>query len=195
MCMISLQGELHVGGKNFSIPEQAAILLQQAFEAMKGSSGQNKNEADGTQLNKGKTVSDPEPALQQSKGIVTADVPESSKQAKIRGSSGKVPYCYRCKTKGHAIEVCHAPMYCDICALQDHVRPRCPKLWAVKLPAMPCGTCGFAVEGLRFFHIPHELSQKQRNESRSTLIRVLDGSLSIHNVVSELKRLIPGPWA
>jgi hypothetical protein len=55
--------------------------------------------------------------------------------------------------------------------------------------------CGFAVEGLGFFHIPHELSQKQRNESRSALIRVLDGDLSIHNVVAELERLIPGPWS
>jgi hypothetical protein len=55
-------------------------------------------------------------------------------------------------------------------------------------------SCGYAVEGLKFFHVPHELLQKQCNESCSTLIRVLDEILSIHNVVSKLERLILGPW-
>jgi hypothetical protein len=76
--------------------------------------------------------------------------PDTSKQGEIRGSSGKVPYCYQYKTKGHAIEVCHASTYCDICASHDHVRPRCPKFRAVRLAAM---MCGFAVEGLGFFHM------------------------------------------
>jgi hypothetical protein len=53
--------------------------------------------------------------------------PESSKQGESRGGNSKVTYCYMCKTKGHAIEVCHAMMYCDICASHDHAHPRCPK--------------------------------------------------------------------
>jgi hypothetical protein len=93
--------------------------------------------------------------------------------------------------KGHAIEVCHANMYCDICASQDHVRLRCPKFWAARLAAVPCG---YAVEGLGFFHVPFELSQQHRNETHSALISVFDGSLSVQNVVFELERLIPGTW-
>jgi hypothetical protein len=78
-----VQEVLHIGGKNFTIPEQAAILLQQAFEAMKESSGQNNAEASGTHADKGKNVSDPDSTLKQSKGAGLADVPESSKQAEI----------------------------------------------------------------------------------------------------------------
>jgi hypothetical protein len=89
------------------------------------------------------------------------------------------------------MEVCHVEMYCDIYASKDHVRQRCPKFQAVKLASLPCG---YDVEGLGFFHIPYELSQKQRSESRTALIRVLDGNLSIHQVISELERLIRGLW-
>jgi hypothetical protein len=54
--------------------------------------------------------------------------------------------------------------------------------------------CGYAVEGLGFFHITHDPSQKERNDARSALIRITDGELSAPNVVSELERLIPGGW-
>jgi hypothetical protein len=134
-------------------------------------------------------VSESKPLVKQTKPAVIAEEPKSLKEAEIIGVSGKVPYCYHCKTKAHAIEVCHVTMYCDICASYYHVRPRCPKFWAVKLAAM---SCGYVMEGLGFFHIPYELSHKQHSESRTVLIRVLDGNLSIHNVVSELKRLILG---
>lgn len=50
------------------------------------------------------------------------------------------------------------------------------------------------MEGLGFFHIPYIVSQKQRNESKTAMIRVTDGELSIPNVNSELVRLIPEPW-
>jgi hypothetical protein len=178
------KGELSVGGKNFSIPEHATLLLQQAFEAMKEPRVMHKQEAEVTRMDKGKEVSKTEPMVQQSKLTAGAEEPESSKQAEVL-------YCYRCETKGHAIEVCHATMYCNICASHDLVRPRCPKFRAVKPSAM---LCGYAVERLGFFHIPHELSQKQCSETRTALIRVLDGNLSIHNVISELERLIPGSW-
>jgi hypothetical protein len=82
-------------------------------------------------------------------------------------------------------------MFCDICAAHDHVRPRCPKFRAPKLAAV---SCGYVVEGFGFFHVPHEISMRQRNEARTSLIRVFDGYLSVHNVISELERLIPGPW-
>jgi hypothetical protein len=126
-----------------------------------------------------------DPIEQQPIKCAPLEGPESSKQAGNRGLSGKVPYCFRCKTKGHAIEVCHAMMFCDICASHDHVRPRCPKFRTPKLAAVPCG---YAVEGLGFFHVPHEISMRQRNEARTMLIRVFDGYLSVHNVILELER-------
>jgi hypothetical protein len=39
---------------------------------------------------------------------------------------------------------------------------RCPKVGAAKGAAIPCG---FAVEGLSFFHIPHESLAKQCTEA------------------------------
>jgi hypothetical protein len=83
---------------------------------MKEPVGLPKKDADGTQVDKEKAVTEPKSMLKQSKAAALAEERESSKQAEIRGTSGKVPYCYRCKTKDHAIEVCHATMYCDICA-------------------------------------------------------------------------------
>jgi hypothetical protein len=56
------------------------------------------------------------------------------------------------------IEECHERMFCGVCESMDHVQVRCPKVRAVKGAAVPCG---FAVEGLGFFHIPYESSVKQ----------------------------------
>jgi hypothetical protein len=54
--------------------------------------------------------------------------------------------------------------------------------------------CGFAIEGLEFFHIPHESSIKQCIEAHLMLISVTDGVLSIQEVIAELHQLIPGGW-
>jgi hypothetical protein len=142
-------------------------------------------------VDKGKATIEVEVTEKIPKQNTMAEVPESSKQGEFRGGCGKVPYCYRCKTKGHAIEVCHENMYYDICASHDHVQPRYPKFQVVRQLAVPCG---FAVEGLGFFHIHHEISQRQCNEARTTLISVFDGCLTVQNVIVELERLIPGPW-
>jgi hypothetical protein len=96
---------------------------------------------------------------------------------------GKNPYCFRFKTKGHSIEECHASMYCDMCESLDHFQMRCPKYRTIKGAAVPCG---FAAEGLGFFHIPHEASFKQRTEVRTALISVSDGEMTILNVILEL---------
>lgn len=121
----------------------------------------------------------------------TQEVPESSQQAARKDSGGKLPYCYRCKAKGHAVEVCHVELFCEICESRDHIKARCPKYRAEKKMVVPCG---YAVEGLDFFHITHVQSQKERNDARTTLVRVTDGELSVSDVVSELERLIPGGW-
>jgi hypothetical protein len=46
-----------------------------------------------------------EPFVNPSKAT-NEDVPESSAQAARRESIGKIPYCFRCKTKAHVIEDC-----------------------------------------------------------------------------------------
>jgi hypothetical protein len=80
--------------------------------------------------NKGVELLDYDPSEQSFKSTASLEGPESSKHADVRGNSGKIPHCYHYKTKGHPIEVCHAEMYCDICASHDHVHPRCPKFRA-----------------------------------------------------------------
>jgi hypothetical protein len=172
-----------VGGKFFNLPEQAAVLLQQAFEAMSNNSDGMKNQVEENSA-KGKAVAMIEPVEEVPKPLLLADGAESSHQgAAGKEGSGKSPYCFRCKTKWHAIEECHARMFCDICESPDHVRLRCPKFRAVKGAAVPCG---FAVEGLGFLDIPFESLVKQCIEGCSVLIRVSDGVLSIQNVIAEV---------
>jgi hypothetical protein len=50
------------------------------------------------------------------------------------------------------------------------------------------------VEGLGVFHIPHVTTQQQKEHSCTAIIQVTDGALSIPNVISELKGLLPTKW-
>jgi hypothetical protein len=178
-----------VGGKLFNLPEQVVVLLQKAFEAMSNSDSESKVlEEPG----KGKAIATVEPMEENTQAMLIQDGAESSKQgAAPKEGSGKLLYCFCCKTKGHAVEECHARMFCDICEISNDVRLRCPKFRAAKGAAMPCG---FSVEGLGVFHIPHESSIKQRTEARLALINVTNGVLSIQEVIAELQRLIPSSW-
>jgi hypothetical protein len=51
------------------------------------------------------------------------------------------------------------------------------------------------VEGLGFFHIPHDVSEKQRIDASLALIRVMEGEIAVQDVISELERLIEGNWS
>jgi hypothetical protein len=123
-----------------------------------------------------------EPFVNPSKAT-NEDVPESSAQAARRESIGKIPYYFRCKTKAHAIEDCHAEIFCKICESRDHIKPRCPKFRVDKMADVPRG---YVVEGLGFFHIAHDASLKHKSVERTTLIKITDGELSIWDVISEL---------
>jgi hypothetical protein len=88
----------------------------------------------------------------QSKGkvqICQGDLHESTAHGP---SKEKVPYCFRCKTKRHHMQDCYTPLYCDICDVATHSKAKCSFLKSAKFCAMPCG---YAVEGLGFYHIPH----------------------------------------
>jgi hypothetical protein len=159
-------------------------LLLNAFESMKGTSATPSHNASSgiPQGEKGK--SKVEPFVNPSKAT-NEDVPESSAQAAGTESGDKIPYCFRCKTKGHA------EMFCEICESRDHIKHHCSKFIADKMAAVPRG---YAVEGLGFFHIAHDASLKHKSVERTTLIKIRDKVLSIPNVISELQRLIPGGW-
>jgi hypothetical protein len=143
---------MKVEARSFNLPEQAVALLQQAFELLSDTkSATHQGDVGVDAETKGKEV-----AVELGDKVLisqpSADGVESSRQAAARKEGmGKNPYCFRCKTKEHAIEEWHASMYCDICESLDHFRVRCPKYRAVKGAAV---LCGFAVEGLGFFSYP-----------------------------------------
>jgi hypothetical protein len=43
--------------------------------------------------------------------------------------------------------------------------------------------CGYAVEGLGFFHISHDIVSKNEIDAPSAMIRVIEGELSAQSVV------------
>jgi hypothetical protein len=182
---------------SLNLSAQATTLLQQAFVAAQEATTEP-TKPTMTHTNTAETV-DPKGKKQQvhiepieniSKPTAS-EKPESSHQAVNKHSSGKGSYCWRCYTKGHSITDCSAEMYCPICDCNEHMKTCCPKCRGDKPAAL---TCGYVVDGLGFFHIPHVTSQQQREESWTVIIRVTDGALSMPNIISELEHLMPTMW-
>ena len=90
------------------------------------------------------------------------------------GGKEKAPYCWRCLTKGHTMQVCTADLWCDICRAPSHNTERCQKFWGTKPAAH---TAGYAVDGLGFYYIPHTSSTKQPADSRLASIKIDGGCL------------------
>jgi hypothetical protein len=100
-------------------------------------------------------------------------------------------YCHRCLSKGHVKCDCVVVLACDICSSHSHLKPRCPlHKKAAKIYAM---TCGYAVDGLGFYYIPHQASSRPRSDHNAMVIWVLEGTLTGEQVVLEMDRLLPGP--
>jgi hypothetical protein len=103
--------------------------LQKAFEAMKDALASVKSNDDDHSMMGSKGARTLEQIKQMSKPT-HAEGAESSQQAahqaQCKENSGKVPYYFRCKTKGDAIESCFVAMHCEICDSRDHFKPRCP---------------------------------------------------------------------
>jgi hypothetical protein len=115
----------------------------------------------------------------------------SQQKPPAKETSGKVPYCYRCLTKGHRQEECFAQICCDICKNSAHNTDHCPKFRETKPVAL---ACGYAVDGLGFFHVPHVASQKQKTEAKTAVIKVIGGLLSAPQIIAELDRLVSNKW-
>jgi hypothetical protein len=113
--------------------------------------------------------------------------PETSVQG--ANKSKNKPCYYRCHKKGHVFSMCTTIISCDICESDAHVTKICPLLKADKPIAIPCG---YAVENLGFYYIPHVGVQKAKSESKGALVRVLEGSITAAQLAVELERLIPG---
>lgn len=116
-----------------------------------------KKQVDNTKLEKISNISKP---------TSTNEKPESStqgekKEVEKKDNNGKLPYCYRCLTKGHAMKDCDAEMYCEICVSKAHITDRCQRYRAARLAATPCG---YAVDGLEFYYISHNAAPKQHGE-------------------------------
>jgi hypothetical protein len=101
---------------------------------------------------------------------------QAAHQAPHKENTGKVPYCFRCKTKGHAIESCNTTMHCEICDIRDHFKSQCTKFQTVKHGAVPCG---YDVEGLGFFHISHDIVSKNDNDAHSAMIHVTERNFQL----------------
>jgi hypothetical protein len=101
------------------------------------------------------------------------------------------PFCFRCYKPGHGELECRAKLYCDICASSEHLTGRCPILKQPRLMAHPCG---YDVNGLGFYHIPHAPINTGKAINTSALVTVQGGVLSIPRLVAELSRLILEKW-
>jgi hypothetical protein len=112
--------------------------------------------------------------------------------AQGEASASKVPnkpYCHRCMSKGHVKEDCVTPLPCEICTSLTHLKPRCPlQKKATKVFAV---TCGYAVDGLGFYYIPHQALTKPKMDHNAAIIRVIEGSMSGDRVAIQMDRLVP----
>jgi hypothetical protein len=64
----------------------------------------------------------------------------------------------------------------------------------LKQPRLLAHLCGYHVNGLGFYHIPHALFSFGKISNMTALVMVQGGALSIPQLVAELGRLIPERW-
>jgi hypothetical protein len=117
------------------------------------------------------------------------EVAESSAQGEALAiNATNNAYCYRL-TRGHPKEECDVNLFCDVCESTTHVKGRCPMFKKVKnLYAI---TCGYFVDGLGFYYIPHSAPIKPRAEAKTTTICVIEGEMTAMQVKTEMERLVP----
>jgi hypothetical protein len=163
---------------NTQLPPTAMFLLQQLLAAIADKGKATDIE---TEVNKGEKGTE-----------LKADVQESSAQGEARKNVdiNNPPYWYRCSSRGHPKEECVAQLLCEVCDSNTYIKAHCPVYKkVVKSFAM---TCGYAVDGLGFYYIPHSATPRNKGLSKSAVIKVIDGNLSAAQVMAEMERLVPG---
>jgi hypothetical protein len=91
------------------------------------------------------------------------------------GSSGEgsKPFCFICYKPGHGKLECKAKLLCDICANTEHLTGCCPIL---KQPRLLAHLCGYDVNELGFYHVPHAPVTFGKANNTSTLVIVQGGT-------------------
>lgn len=128
------------------------------------------------------------------KGEKKNTVNKEKEGTKEEGKLNSKGYCHRCYGKGHVMSECTAELFCEVCGTDTHIKLKCPVFNAPKVHAIPAG---FAIKNGGFFHIPsNKKLTKGSNENRLAIIQVVEGCISLDNVIRELERLLPGlgPW-
>jgi hypothetical protein len=118
------------------------------------------------------------------------DVAESSAQGEARGNNiNNIPCCYHCLNHGHPTEECTTVLSCVICESASHVKAWCPLLKKAK--STFALTCGYAIDGLGFYHIPTSVAVRPRTEARAAAVRVVQGVMTTAQIKAGLERLVP----
>jgi hypothetical protein len=92
--------------------------------------------------------------------------------------------------RGHVATSRTAEIYCVICDKHDHVNYKCPLL---KMSRPVAHVVGYAVHGLDY-HISRPPLPRAKKDSRTTLISVEEGHVSMEDVKRPLVRLFLGKW-
>ncbi|KAL6639694.1 hypothetical protein ACP70R_022516 [Stipagrostis hirtigluma subsp. patula] len=95
--------------------------------------------------------------------------------------------CYRCGSKGHAVNQCTVELLCDLCEGTDHVEYRCPLQSESKPVAQ---SVGFALDTLGAYYIEHPPIQPTVKNTRTALVTVEGGALSQEELIGHLKLLV-----
>jgi hypothetical protein len=120
----------------------------------------------------------------------TKDIPKSSAQGEAREMTGNNdPYCYHFLTRGHPKEECVAVLFYDICESVAHIKGRCPLLKKTK--STNALTCGYTLDGLGFYYIPNMVAVRPKTVVKTSLVRVVEGTINAMQIRLELERLVP----
>ncbi|PWZ46274.1 hypothetical protein Zm00014a_005638 [Zea mays] len=103
----------------------------------------------------------------------------------------KVPFCFRCKTKGHQSSDSNIELFCEVCNVKTYLTSKCPVVHASRTFVVPCG---YTVEGLGFYYIPQPNPVKPRKGGCNGTVTVVEDSLTEEQIMNELKRLVSSEW-
>jgi hypothetical protein len=70
-----------------------------------------------------------------------------------------------------------------------HIRGRCSLLKKAK--STYALTCGYAVDGFRFYYIPNSVTVRPRVVAKTAVVWVVEGKMNALQVKAEMERLVP----
>lgn len=102
----------------------------------------------------------------------------------------KTKNCSRCTQKGHLTADCMTKVYCVLCDGHDHVNHKC---YLLRQPKSVAHAVGFSMTGMGFYHIPHPPLFRKK-DSKTVLVSMVGGKLSVQEVATQLQRIVPDRW-